>query len=447
MNLIGDQHRHLHAASHTNERTTVELTMSVRKLALAIASRVNGLRERLIAEPQAKLRTMAMVGAAACVSGAVMPDTCSAQQHTSPIQDPFAFDPDFNWFEPIYQADFEDMKPTKRANRGWFAGYDRMMLYVSRPEGEPGETKLDEGWGNRYDLGFMTDDDNGWAMTYFDLNGPNSYDGFRRERLNRFNADQEIVVLGVSDGGDATIGIFPETDRNNPGYNTRFVEVRDSLNVMDFNSFELNKTWRLEPYHYGGMLEPLVGFRYMSLDSTFQDMNYAVGFFGDPAGPPLNIAGFGEQVTTQTSVAENDMFGGQVGFRYFKFQDRFRYSAELRVFTLGNFQCNTENIRTDTTIYDNASTGAPTVGIGDEPLAYIVEKSPDVYGRNEEFVFGFDIRSEVSYQITKMVEVRGGFQMIDLAQGIWRGRLSAPINRNDQQITMVGATFGITLNR
>jgi hypothetical protein len=421
--------------------------MSVRKLALAIASRVNGLRERLIAQPQAKLRALAMVGASACLSGGALPDVTWGQEFNSPIQDPFAFDPDFNWFEPIYQADFEDMKPKKRANRGWFASYDRMNLYGSRPEQGPGSTKLDSGWGNRYDVGFMLEEDNGWQMTYMDVNGPNEYDSFERLRLNQRNLTQQVTLpITTTGAGTPIYAIFPQEAINNPGFNTRFVNVADSLNVVDFNSLELNKTWRLEPYHYGGMLEPLVGFRYMSYDDTFQDMSYRTGLVSDPAFVGLAPLNYGEQVDTLRSVAQNDMFGGQVGFRYFKFADRFRYSAELRVFTMANFQCNEQDRQIDTTVYSATVPAAP-LAAGALPLAYYREKTRTVYARNEEFVFGFDVRSEVSYQITKMIEVRGGFQLIDLAQGLWRGNLSDPNARTDQQALMVGGTFGIALNR
>jgi len=422
--------------------------MSVRKLALAIASRVNGLRERLIAEPQAKLRTVALAGAAACLASIAGQEPCYAQQHTSPFQDPFAFDPDFNWFEPIYQADFEDMKPKKRANRGWFASFDRMYLYGSRPEQGPGSTKLDSGWGNRYDLGFMTDEDNGWQMTYMDVNGPNQYDSFERLRLNQRNLIQSTTLPLPTGGGGGTpiFNIFPQETTNNPGFNTRFVDVADSENVVDFDSFELNKTWRLEPYHYGGMLEPLVGFRYMKYTDTFQDMNYQTGLVSDPAGIGLVPLNFGERVTTQTSITENDMVGGQIGFRYFKFQDRFRYSAELRVFTMANFQSNTNATVQDTTVYAATSPATP-ITLGQLPLAHYREKTPNLYGRNEEFVFGFDVRSEVSYTLTKMIELRGGFQLIDIAQGLWRGNLTDPNVLRDQQALMVGATFGIALNR
>ncbi len=46
-----------------------------------------------------------------------------------------------------------------------------------------------------------------------------------------------------------------------------------------------------------------------------------------------------------------------------------------------------------------------------------------------------------------MFEIRGGLQVIDLGRGIWRGRLNAQNQLNDQQVTMAGFTFGIALNR
>ncbi len=422
--------------------------MSVRKLALAITSRVNELRDHFSTLPQRAGSALAIATVAICGAGVSAPSTSLAQVQPShtPFQDPFAFDPDFRWFEPIYQADFEDMKPQKRANRGWYAAYDRMSLYGSRPEQEQGNNKLDQGWGNRYDLGFMLEEENGWAATVFDMEGPNAYEGFNRERLNRRNVAQQLVVLGVGGPGTPSFSIFPPTDRNNAGFNERFVEIQNSQNVVDFRSYELNKTWRLQPYHYGGILEPLVGLRYMKYSDFYQRESYNAGLFSDPTG--AIAVGAAEIETTTLSEARNDMFGGQLGFRYFKFQDRFRYSAELRVFSMANFQCNTLQTTQATTYYAGANAaGQFVVPVGTLPQGYYIDRTRPLYGRNEEFVFGFDIRSEVSYQLTKMFEIRGGFQMIDFAQGIWRGRLGDPLARNDQQALFFGGTFGIAINR
>jgi len=426
--------------------------MSVRKLALAITSRVNVLRKRIVANQRRTLTAMAMAALATCSSNALIPNDCDAQEHT-PVIDPFAFDPDFNWFEPIYQADFEDMKPQKRANRGWFATYDRMNLYVSRPEQEQGNTRLDSGWGNRFDLGFMLDEDNGWAATYINLTGPGQFDGTDIERLGRVNSQQ--LGGGAGGGGAGGAGgtpgppfglLFPEFVRNNPGFNTRFAAIRNSENVVDFDSLELNKTWRLEPYHYGGILEPLVGLRYMKFNDLYQRMSYQSGLFESPIAfdpnPLVTVVGAGEIVTTTQSRAENQMFGPQFGFRYFKYQDRFRYSGEMRVFTMGNWQSNRLQTTEELQFY-----GGTTVASTASPLAQIITKTTPQYRANDEFAFGFDLRGEVSYQVSKMIELRAGAQLIDIAQGLWRGRLNDPLARTDQQALLVGGTFGIAINR
>jgi hypothetical protein len=429
-------------ASPTNERTTVESTMSVRKLAIVALQRVNMLRGSL-----ANRRTPFVRAFVLTAGMFLMTQDCSLQAggHGTgeylPFRDPFAFDPDFRWFEPMYDADIEDIKPKKRASTGWFGAYDKMMLWQTRPENEPSRWLLDSGKGDRYDLGYMLDKDHGWAMTYMN-HSVAAYHGFDRERMNRYNLDQ---LEGEPDPAGPPFGQpVPPYDGNNFGYNFRFVPIRNSENVGDFHSFELNKTWRLEPYHYGGMLEPLVGARYMRFDDVYQRMTYTDGRFIDPFLPitPTVIPLLpGELVLTEQSVASNDLVGGQVGFRYFKFVDRFRYSAELRMFTMGSFQSNRLQTSSELTLYDADAAGAPIAH-------YIVDQpNPPIYGKSTEFAFGYDIRSEVSYTLTRMIELRGGFQMIDIAQGIWRGRLIDPNARTDQQLLMAGFTFGVALNR
>lgn len=421
--------------------------MSVRKLASAIQSRFENLRAKFTKTPKTFLRTLAFLGTAATANiGLAQVAETDLHGQPLPFQDPFAFDPDFQWFEPLYQADIEDMKPKQRANYGWYGAYDRMSLWVSRSDDAPGEHLLDRSWGNRYDLGFMTEEDSGWSSTLFTVDGPNAYDTVRTYRLNLRNDTEQVVVLGRGGTGTPRYSIFPQFIRNTPGENERFVDIDNSENVANFTSFELNKTFRLEPYHYGGILEPLVGFRYMKFQDTWQQMNYSHGFLFDPYGNALD--GYGEQITIQRSIADNQMLGGQLGFRYFKAKNRFRYSGEMRVFTMANLQTNTFYTESETQIYDNTTAGVPPViADGDVPLRANYSKTPNQYGRNQEFVVGFDVRSELTYQLSRMFEIRGGLQIIDLGRGIWRGRLNAQNPLNDQQVTMAGFTFGIALNR
>ncbi len=53
----------------------------------------------------------------------------------------------------------------------------------------------------------------------------------------------------------------------------------DSLNVGSYSSFEVNKTFRMEPYRYGGILEPLVGLRYSQFKDYSLNQNYITTTF------------------------------------------------------------------------------------------------------------------------------------------------------------------------
>ncbi|TWT50316.1 hypothetical protein Pla22_30580 [Rubripirellula amarantea] len=392
------------------------------------------------------LTALAMLGG---IAGA------NAQEHFNnlPPADPFAFDPDFRWFEPVYDMDLMDMKPKHRAATGWFATYDRLNLYGSNPEtNDPNgpETKLDSGWGHRYEVGYMTPEDNGW---YFNWTENSVAEAFyvRHEAANRYNGDQ--VVGGSGGGGAATDPNFgritPPGEENNFGSDYRFFDVGDDTNVFSYNSFELNKTWRMEPYHYGGILEPLVGLRWMKLDdtakstrlSTFPDITAIPGFISSSPFPA-------DQLLTDQSITENDLLGGQFGFRYFKFRDRFQYSADFKVFFGQNFQCARTNNEELWVLYGDPTD--TTITVGDQILDIQRDATSPTRTRNEEFFVGFDLRGEIGYQLTKMITVRTGFQIIDIGTGVWRGGEAignVPGGDRDQDLVMVGGTFGLTLNR
>ena len=145
------------------------------------------------------------------------------------VVDPFEFDPDFRWFEPVYDLDLLDMKPEKRASTGWFATYDRLNLYAGRPDvfkPDTGENRLDGGWGNRYQIGFMLPGEkHGWLFNWTKLN-VFAADTVKQERLNRYIPPVE---------GDDTADYPPLTqpfgfpvrlsEANNLGSNFRFYNL------------------------------------------------------------------------------------------------------------------------------------------------------------------------------------------------------------------------------
>ncbi|QDT05473.1 hypothetical protein K227x_38730 [Rubripirellula lacrimiformis] len=396
------------------------------------------------------LTALALLGGVASVG---------AQEHV-PVADPFAFDPDFNWFEPVYDMDLADMKPSKRAATGWFATYDRLHLYGSRPDldspsigGVFGETnaktRLDSGYGHRYEVGYMLPgEDKGWTFNWT-KNEVHEVYTVRRERLNRYNGGQ--VTGGSGDSG--AFGAFgfetPPGTRNNEGNSYRFIDIGDTQNYINYNSYELNKTWRMEPYHYGGILEPLVGLRWLRVNDLNGTQSFAAfpgttAVIGPGSGDPADT--FVEQLTSDRSITENEMLGMQVGFRYLKQRERFSFTSDFKCFLGGSYQSAKYDRQIESVFYDNPTT------IGDPPvfIRHDQDGVPPVYERNEEFFIGFDVRGEVGYQLTKMLQIRAGVQVIDIARGLWRGGSGAggalSAGDNDQGYVMVGGTFGLSLN-
>ncbi len=394
-----------------NNCKTVEQAMSVRKLTAGL------------------LTALALLGGVT---------KTHAQQHV-PVADPFEFDPDFHWFEPVYEADLIDMKPKKRAATGWFATYDRLNLYTSRPELDAppisiSEVRVDSGWGHRYEVGYMLPDDDTGFVFNWTSNGVGAFNQLRRERLNRVNLND---LAGTPDNPGPPFGFGePAAERNNLGYNTRFYDITDTENLVNFDSYELNKTWRLEPYHYGGILEPLVGLRWMRIRDTNGNQVYTSSLDGN-----LALAD-SESLLTNTAITKNEMFGGNLGFRYFKFRDRFTFNAEFKAFFGGSWQNTRASVHEVITSYDATGTDAQVVSI--------ITREPfdPRFARNETFMVGFDVKGSVGYQLTKQVSIRAGFQVIDVARGVWRGGNGDFIvgGSKDQDLLMFGGTFGINLN-
>ena len=358
-----------------------------------------------------------------------------------PAADPLEFDPDFRWFEPVNQFDFDDMKPLQRRGSGWFATYDRLNLHGSRPETDDNnasETKIDSGWGHRYEFGYMVPSENtGWMFTWTE-NDVAQYFEVARERLNRVNLDD---LNGAPTNAAPPFGfIVPRGDGNNLGLSTRTIFIRDSENVVDYDAYELNRTWRMKPYRYGGILEPMVGFRWIRLTDT--NLRDTFNSFLDPI--PFTFQGNeAEQLIRDQTFTENEILTGQVGFHYTRFRNRFIFSGDFRVFTGPSLQCSKSNQTVEIVEYDGDA-------LGDEVTRIVNSATAPLYQRNEEWSVGFDLRGEIGYQLTKQISIRGGFQVIDIATGVWRG---GPQNQNflpggdqNQDYLMFGGTFGLALN-
>jgi hypothetical protein len=371
----------------------------------------------------AMIRPMAKLAAFLLVLGVAA--TASAQRH-QPFIDFGYFEPDFQFFAPAEVGDFGGLEPP---NTGVYFDYDKLYLNCTRPEHEPSLDSPYDGdfsWGNRYEIGYMTEQDSGWQAVLQHYIVDENIIVFQ-ERLDRFNADDDLA------GGNPD----PILQDRNP----RHYDLRTSLNSARYSSVELNKVWRRKTFHNGGVLEPLIGFRGMSFRDQYLRDNYvrfqetaapAVPGQPNPAVPDVN--GVYEQLTTDQALYYNQMFGGQLGARFFHQRGHWLLSAEVRMFGCVNFQILENNQFTKLTRY--------TALGGDVELE--LNSRTTTYTNNTQFVWGGEVRAEAAYELTRDISLRFGLLFIDLGQGVGRGNT---LRFDNQDVVMTGLTAGLTINR
>lgn len=349
----------------------------------------------------------------------------------TPFIDPLQFDPDFQFFAP---ADLGDFGHPDHPQIGWFAQYNRMYIYVTRPENELSRTDGDFTWGNRFDVGYMTDENRGWWVSGMHIDGPHAYDILVIPRINRDNPDDRDTP-GAQQPNPP---IFPPQDRNDVITGSRDFRRHISLNVARLSGFELNRVWRLDPLHYGGVLEPFVGFRYNKFhDHTRRDsyrrFDPTTGF---PSSPFPNDTDTVEEIINDLAWWDNNLVGGQLGIRWSEQKSRWLLSSDLRVFAAENFQSFSARRDTLQILYGG-------VGTDSDVTTELVTRTGTA-SHDAEFVFGFDVRAEAAFELTRDISLTTGVQVLHFARGIARGNIAS---HNDEDLTMVGATFGINVNR
>lgn len=372
-----------------------------------------------------------MMFACAILSGSF----ASAQYH--PFAEPLQFDPDWQWFAPVQLQDFDEMTSKQRANHGWFAAYDRMSQGFSRSrlQGEFG--RIDFAPGNRYELGWMGNDDSGWLFSGTSVSGPGAYDKVFQQRLN---------IVNPNDVGDPLAPIFPRADRNDPFLLERVYILHQSLNAGSYSSFDINKTWRMEPYRYGGILEPMVGFKYTNYVDHARNDSYGTTL-------ALDIDGDGTaDVDRETYIQDivdtsNKMMLGQVGFRYIQYSNRWTLSAEAKAFAGPSLQYQQSSLLATATDYaTGVASGDPIVGESRAGTGFTSR-------RNVATAVGLDLRAEASFAISKAINLRFGGNLNYFGTGIWRGITNTAgggVNNQslqNQPLVMPGLTFGFSINR
>ena len=348
-----------------------------------------------------------------------------------PFSETMSFDPDWQFFAPVQLQDLQDLTARQRANTGFYVTYDRLNIGLNRSDTESASNKIDYTWGNRFDFGWMNNKESGWMFSAMNVSGPNVYNQFEQQRLNQF-----ITVA-------TNVAIQPESFRNDFADERKYI-IQDSVNVGSFASFEANKVWRMEPYRYGGILEPMVGLRYAFFGDGAANDVYSTGLV--PVGPlPPLVAGQSFETLLRDRVqTDNNMLLGQAGFRYTKFINRWTLSNDMKFFGGHVYQSQSSSQVTTTSSY----AAAPAVGV----VALTDNLQTATYSgrRGEASTIGFDLRVEGAYKASKYLDLRGGFALLYFARGIWRGSTNTEQGNqfsDNQNLVMPAFTFGVALNR
>jgi hypothetical protein len=356
-------------------------------------------------------------------------------QRFQPFIEADTFGPDLQFFAPAEIDTFGDGPAPKR---GFYGTYDRLYINVSRPKDAPpdnlgfpqigdpgtfqslngkfGSSEGDWTWGNRYDFGYMTVDNHGWGVSIMNVDGPNSY----------YTMPQHSIENTI--GG----GVATATTENRAIHG-----LQQSLNSGNMSSFELNKIWRAPAFHSGTIFEPMVGIRYTKFTDHFRhdifgrfDTQLLTGYPDLLA--PLETGPW-EIIRTRQAWYDNQMLGGQLGFRLYRQLGHWKLTADVKAFAFQNWQF--LRIYEEQTAYEFSIVGVRR--------HWNETREAPIYRDNQEFVWGGEIRVEAAYELTRDISVRCGFMFLDFGKGMGRG---GSLVTSDQDVLMAGISMGFTYN-
>jgi len=300
----------------------------------------------------------------------------------TPFVEPGYFDHDLQFFAP---AEIDEFSGPPKPRTGFFAEAQRM--YISNDRGRADTQNFvgtDFGWGNRFVVGYMLDNGSGWTAEYqHSTNGYNDTDAVRSLNLN---AAGNILFQNV---------------------------VNDLTSVQsDFQTFELDKVFRMDQWANGGYWEAFIGAKYAYSRESLDFSNRQ----GD------NLPG---EFVLQKFVFEqkNSIALASLGARMSHKKGSWKLSGEVRMFGGMNFQSN----------FQRASFADPVTFTTGQTTAT---------SATEEFVVGGDLLLQADYSLTRDISLNVGWLFEHYGTGM--ARLSAD---NSVHLTRTGVIFGIVVNR
>ncbi len=298
--------------------------------------------------------------------------------------------------------------------------------------------------GNRLDVGFMADAGggaaSGWMFSASTVGGATLYEVVTTQRigvLNSTDGNYGNNELGQAPGTNPPV--FPLQDRNDWESGAFDWYVAVAISDTQVSGFELNKSFRLAPLHYGATIEPFVGFRYIQIDDRTQRDTYErLDGAGAPLPFPTDITNVAiEQLFSENTDWNNRCPVGQLGVRIAKRMGRYSLSGDFRAFAGPNFQEYTLSLDSLEVNY-----GAGNVGIDNLPITERTNRNL-VTDHFTEVIIGTEIRTQAAAFVTRDIALTAGVEVLGFGRGVARSNLL----KNDQAFWSVGGSLGVQVLR
>lgn len=314
------------------------------------------------------------------------PKALESADATRPLATPGIFDYDTRAFAPLEFTNGKQMEPSS----GFYFTVDKTYTSVSRAahigvESTSIKTGADYIWGSRYDLGWFSDNDDGWGVTYQNSRG--SY---------------------FTNGQDVQVG-------------------QPMLVNMSFNTVEVNRLFR-QSLSQGGYLEPYMGIRFVNIsDKTLEDTSQNVG--GTPIGNRFKQS------------ATNNAFGFQAGGRYNVRRGRWRLTGDGALATSYNQQ---RYFATDISNAPNGVQGITETYFSDQSFVPIIDGQVEIaYNISRDIA----IRLGAQAMYTWNGIARANTLTTNLNPNSAFGNSSVPTGLIDDSHVAAGFLFGVEWRR
>ncbi len=372
-------------------------------------------------------------------------------------------------------ADFQLFAPPEeqsqdnyfKGNYGPFFRYERFYYSIHQPgtttigssdaaalgtsENTTGFIKANFVWGNRFELGYVEDDNYGWDTVIIKSN--NQFNSLKSNQPTNVAFTNERIIAGVS-----IPTLFAPLEADNL---TRFVGV------------DLLKTFRYEPGHNGGLWNIGLGAKFFQLHDRFTVSGTTVqqtqiATTPVPGFPITSTSLTGTTTTTAIDTTtttvdsapnfvstgvDNNMVGPEIKLQWEDKKGRWTFGSEFRFAPTANFQTikqqgatgsgfSSTTIRTTTTVNTtNLSPPTITTLVQNQLINQVSSVVPAGQATNSfshslnqvSFAPMGELRLDTAFQLTKAASIRVGYT----------GMLMSGISRASQRVDYTLPDMGI----